>query len=538
MNSVGEWGIRLSAIAFVITSSSYAGVATAKRVFSDDPSKNTSIDHASNTNNSRSTNFNNKNQTKSSTNQQRIFSDSKSFNSQSSSVDQSSSARVKKAVTKNLPVANAKNFSFEPFYFGYFGDGMKNVGTGNYLSETANRANVHFIKEEPEDYAAWKVKLEQVKKSNKQAILMVQHVVYPWQSVIPYEDADVRFKKFYKELEAYSGLIAGYYLYDEPYHNNTMKGAEAKPLQEVYDGLSYAASSIKAVDSIGKVIVTLAYPEIELNPQIPESIDWFGVNCYYVFGDPCSEEKLAIQFAYVKKIKKSHQKLILTLDAYFNEVVSASKQKDMIKRIQFWFNLTKDADVIAYFPFLYQTSRVGEQLIGASDHPVLLNFLDRIFNKIKSSGGSVSHSGNAEYVINLSAEPVIDAPSPSPSPTPSSGEPTCQILEPKCEGKDYVRRDSCGKEVERWKNAPAPYCSQTNNPEPVVCTILEPKCENGEDYVRRDSCGKEIERWKNAPAPYCCKVLEPTCEGKDYVRRDSCGKEIERWKNAPAPYCK
>ncbi|MBC7743164.1 MAG: hypothetical protein H7061_13270, partial [Bdellovibrionaceae bacterium] len=130
--------------------------------------------------------------------------------------------------------------------------------------------------------------------------------------------------------------------------------------------------------------------------------------------------------------------------------------------------------------------------------------------------------------------------------TPERG---CEAMEPRCEGKDFVRRNSC-KEVERWVNAPdcvaraaavaaiAPVTTST-------CTVKEPTCEGNKDWVRRDSCGKEIGRWENAPAPYCqpaaaasCTVLEPTCENnKDWVRRDSCGKEIERWANAPAPYC-
>ncbi|MBC7741571.1 MAG: hypothetical protein H7061_05210, partial [Bdellovibrionaceae bacterium] len=130
--------------------------------------------------------------------------------------------------------------------------------------------------------------------------------------------------------------------------------------------------------------------------------------------------------------------------------------------------------------------------------------------------------------------------------------PVCAVLEPTCEGKDYVRRDSCGKELGRWVNAPVPYCPREGTTVPVaptpapapVCAILEPTCE-GKDYVRRDSCGKELGRWVNAPVPYCpdssaapvCTVLEPKCEGKDSVRRDSCGKELGRWVNAPVPYC-
>jgi hypothetical protein len=84
---------------------------------------------------------------------------------------------------------------------------------------------------------------------------------------------------------------------------------------------------------------------------------------------------------------------------------------------------------------------------------------------------------------------------------------TCIVYDPTCEGVDWVRRDSCGKEIERWKNAPKPYCPAGSGAIPAAntnttCTVLAPKCE-GADSVRRDSCGNEIERWKNAPKPYC-----------------------------------
>ncbi len=118
------------------------------------------------------------------------------------------------------------------------------------------------------------------------------------------------------------------------------------------------------------------------------------------------------------------------------------------------------------------------------------------------------------YMVNSSGviTPVVPIVNPLPSPITTTPV-QCVTLEPTCEGKDYVRRDSCGKELGRWTNAPPPYCPQAGtNPAPVLTP-------------------------QPAPPPVQCVTLEPTCEGKDWVRRDSCGKELGRWSNAPPPYC-
>lgn len=410
--------------------------------------------------------------------------------------------------TTNSRNQTKKNIKFKNLYFGYFGDAMSGVGSGNYLDKTASRSNIHFIREEPMDYAAWRHKLNLAKQNNNQVILMIQHVVYPWADVLPFSDPAERFKIFFNEISDFKDIIVGYYLFDEPYWNNDLRTNDKRSIEEVYLGLDQSAKAIKSSHPEAKVIVTFAYPEMELSIKIPNTIDWIGLNCYFAYGDHCSENKIIYQLSKLKQLMKPHHKLVLTLDAYNSKLSTQSEQNLMIQRIQFWLKNTQNLPVVAYFPFLYQNQNT-ENLYGAEAHPIVLSYLDQIFYKIKNSS-QLQHKNLVKSLLSQSAVAL---------PSKNSQNSICINKEPICEGKDYVRRDSCGKVIERWSSAPL--CPS------VSCTVLDPKCE-GSDYIRRDSCGKVIEKW--AAAPICSSVK---CENTDYVRRNSSGVIIEIWKNAP-----
>lgn len=362
----------------------------------------------------------------------------------------------------------------DKLYFGYFADAMSGVGNGNYISETSSRSNIHFIGEDPTNYAAWKQKLNSARANNDKVILVVQYVMYPWNAdtvvVLPHQDAAKRFATFYNELQSYKDIIVGYYIYDEPFWNNDQSSSK-KSISDVYDGLQNASNIIKNLHPEAKTIVTFAYPEIALNIKIPTAIDWVGVNCYFDYGSVCSESAIINMVKYIQQNMTPQQKFVLTLDAYMSKVVSDDVQKNMITRIKFWMNLTKSLPVAAYFPFLFQDQvSQFESLHGAKSHPMVLNYLDQLFNIINSNP-DLGHDSIATLAqgISASASPVVQA--------------ACTFLEPTCEGSDSVRRDSCGKELDRWKSAP-------------VCSSV--KCE-GPNYVRRDSTGAIVEVWQNAP---------------------------------------
>ncbi len=404
-------------------------------------------------------------------------------------------------------------------YFGFWGDALNGVGTGDYIQETASAANVHFIGVNS-DYGitqAWSDKVSAARSKGNKSILMLESVLFQWASSNPHPYRASLMNNLKSVLAGQESSIVGIYLIDEPFWKNSLN---TKPLSDdqVYANLADAAKFVKQHFPNAVVITTEAAPVVQSkNIQMPQEIDWIGVNCYAYYAECTTVEQLDGLYTRLKNALKSHQKMIFTLDGHWSSLTgidASTGATRLVNRNKDILKLIPKYPTIALFPFIYQ-SHGPEGIIGTRDLP---EPSDKSLIPLKTLlfglGGRIKG---------------------------------CTSLNPSCEGKDYVRRDSCGNEIERWKNAPAPYCqvqpipnptpTQTQAPAPN-CVSQTPRCE-GRNYVRRDSCGREIERWKNAPAPYCpCVNLEPKCEGRDYVRRDTCGKVIERWVNAPAPYCR
>lgn len=284
------------------------------------------------------------------------------------------------------------------FPFGYFANGATGNGTGNYLNETSLRSNIHFITMAEETDQSMFDKLEIVKNNNQRAIMLPQHLFYSWSGenlVVPYTNAEERFVKVFKSIEKYKEYILGYYLFDEPYWANDLNKEFIQPNSVIYNGLQTSGSIIKKYHSEAKVILTVAFTELQLDIQIPDIVDWFGMNCYLTYGSDCSEENLIIYFQKLEGLRKPHQKLVLTLDAYSKTAPTNETQIDLIRRVKFWFQMTKNSEVAAYFPFIYQNFETN---YGAETHPILLNYLDQIYTFI-SEHPKATHQQISEFAL-------------------------------------------------------------------------------------------------------------------------------------------
>ena len=400
-------------------------------------------------------------------------------------------------LNKNIEKSQLSPFSQqEPKYFGFWGSAMNGVGNGNYIDQTKDFSNVAFVRADA--ISEWKSKISQAKNVGQLSILMIQNLLFPWASSHLYSDAFSRFKSFWDSLEpSLQEAVLGFYIFDEPYWNNSMNTWDSVSENELHKNLE---ESIKIINQITKgklTMLTFAHTEVSQQLLIPENADWIGVNCYASFGNVCSEAAVMGYLNILKQKKTSSQKFMLTIDSYWNTAPSDESQAIILKRIDFWQKwIDKQTDVIAITPFIWQ-NHIQEQIYGAESMP-------NVRAKLIEMGKSIVKLSN-----NIIRE-------------------TCILLAPACEGLDYVRRDSCGNEIERLVNA--------SNCAVRTCTLLAPACE-GLDYVRRDSCGNEIERLVNASncVVRTCTLLAPACEGMDYVRRNSCGIEIDRWVNAS--YC-
>ena len=449
-----------------------------------------------------------------------------------------------------LLLASVQAFAAGPSVFGFWGDGLKGVGSGNYINQTASASNVHFVSASFDNGAneEWRQKVQQAKDNNSKVILMLEAAVFQWASLQPSASAQFNLNSLKGKLAGLEDVILGVYLIDEPYWKNS-SATKVLTHDEVYNNIQYVSALIKQTFPNTTIMLTEAAPVIGAGDiKFPSNVDWIGANCYLYYTECKTVTELENLYNQISKNFLPNQKMLFTLEGHWmnqTEGRTQLQQEKLIRRNQEILKLSSHYNTAAYFPFIYQSD--GEML-GTEEMPYLKSYL---FNL-----GKLLMAGTYDFNQSIN-QPV--------------GE--CVVLEPSCEGKDWVRRDSCGKELGRWLNAPPPYCPKESVPVPVptpapapapapICVVQEPSCE-GKDWVRRDSCGKELGRWLNAPLPYCpsggasapiapapaptptptpvtapaCAVLEPTCEGKDWVRRDSCGKELGRWLNAPAPYC-
>jgi hypothetical protein len=477
----------------------------------------------------------------------------------------SSSGQTLYNAIKSTVAANIQYLGQSNFYFGFWGDGASNVGAGNYINETADMSNIHYVSASLDGTTSdeWRQKIIQAQNKNHKVILMLEGALFKWASVDLNPSRDYILDLLKKNLVGLDDTIVGVYLIDEPYWKNS---SAVSPLttQDVYENLKLAAVSVKTYFPQATIMLTEAAPVIKAAAEtgvdalhFPPNIDWIAANCYLYYDECQTVADLDELYHKVAMNLSANQKMFFTLEGHWNIKkvgILQSTQINLIQRNEVILKLSAKYPTVAYFPFLYQSQ--GEAS-GIADMPLLKTYFQKLWNGI--SDGSYKAGNPICVTLEPTCEgndyirrdtcgnelgrwanaPVPFCPGnlfPTPAPTPV----VCINLEPKCEGKDWVRRDSCGKEVGRWLNAPSPYCPVVATPAPaIVCTILEPKCE-GRDWVRRDSCGKELGRWVNAPKEYCpqeCVTLDPKCEGKDWVRRDSCGKELGRWLNAPAPYC-
>lgn len=115
------------------------------------------------------------------------------------------------------------------------------------------------------------------------------------------------------------------------------------------------------------------------------------------------------------------------------EGLTNTTQEALKKRNDHIIKLSLKFKTVAYFPFIYQSQ---DEMLGTEEMPLLKSHLSKLGKAIKAG--------------------TFDAAKWNETPTEE-----CRVLEPTCEGKDYVRRDSCGKELGRWLNAPTPYCVKT-----------------------------------------------------------------------------
>jgi hypothetical protein len=308
-----------------------------------------------------------------------------------------------------------------PAYFGFWGDAMSGVGTGDYIADTAPFSNIHFIR--AESMHALQEKLNRVKSHNDQTIIMVQHLLFPWEGTKAHADWQSRFDEAWRKLSSYHDTVLGFYLYDEPMWRleELQKRADLNPITaESYvafaNELGQIANYIK--QKTGKLTsLTEAYPAIDAGRPLVTAVDWIGFNCYRAYGNVCSAARIRDLFSWMLQNKGTQQKMMITADSYWNTAPGEAAENAVVARIELWKELVARhaGEVAAVTPFLYQNHTL-EKLWGAQAMPRALQAL----------------KAWSEQLLGAKC-----APQPA-----------------LCDGPDLVEVDSCNNELSRISNAP------------------------------------------------------------------------------------
>jgi hypothetical protein len=303
----------------------------------------------------------------------------------------------------------------QPLRFGFWGNAVEGIGEGNAMAETASFSNLVFVRGREIS------KLREARERGLKAILMVQDLFFPPSSTVPRNDYRERFVDYWRSLSDFHDVILGFYLYDEPlWRNSLSETRQTTDRQSLHDHLR-AISRFVRRETNRITALTHAYVAVERGWPLVRSTDWTGINCYAAFGPQCSEQKLREYFRQLIIQKAPSQRIMATVDAFRFRDQRLVSQQQIIQRIDVWMDLVHRTDqVAAITPFLYQNDdNPREQLQGAETMPDVLERLEQVGRRVIRR---------------------------------SRGE--CVTEEPRCEGFDSVRRDSCGSELERWRSAP------------------------------------------------------------------------------------
>lgn len=244
----------------------------------------------------------------------------------------------------------------------------------------------------------WSQKLNKAKINNNKVVIDIQRILFytSGQTLLPIlvPDYIIRFEKLLSCLNPHASNIVSFNIFDEPYYNNSLAGYPISS-KTVSNNLSKAALLVKKHFSQSKTMISLAFPDLDptdtklyvvnqLNTDelIPTAIDWYGLDCYFKEGSRCSEQFIFTSMEYLSKIRKPHQGLVLFPDATHPDAslkksVTTEVQNLLIKRNDYWFQMTKNLPVVAYFPFIYSEVKYM---------PLVADHLKKFFNCTQKMG--------------------------------------------------------------------------------------------------------------------------------------------------------
>lgn len=339
-------------------------------------------------------------------------------------LDQKNSSR-----SKSLDFLKGASLNSNLRYFGFFADGMEHEGSGNYISETAEVANIHFISADSVEGLTEKIKL--AASRNSQVVILVEGFLFDWQTLQLQKNYKTNLANLKNHLVQNNllGSVLGFYVVDEPYFKNSVAQAKLSD-QNVFNNLKAAATEINSVFGSPQILITSeAVPTLDKYMAsgqwlgFPSEISWVAVNCYLAFGSMCdTPAKYESYVSALHSTLQSNQHLFLTLDNYTNKNSDVIMENKLVERTKFQIQLAVRYDAVALVSFIYQSA---PDRSGLTELPALRSFVFDLASSITGKGSNLAKVPPPELppvranVPQPIAVPNLPAPLPNqPAPGP------------------------------------------------------------------------------------------------------------------------
>ena len=223
-------------------------------------------------------------------------------------------------------------------YIGYYWGASNHMG--NFISEFSNYTNVVYVHCDCEECIP-------------DAIAQGQKVIIS--NINDFIHGDLSAWYAYSDrLESYREHIAGFYPFDEPYHNNISIEDQEYNLKiikerftEIPIWVCFTPSSIRKGKSIAR-----DYDILSITPNYGKWSAWDMKGFYDI----------------LNFIKYPHQKLFITVDGFNYDNISLTEEKNKAGQIYDYYDLAQCLDAIGMLVFIWPSFSDG---IGVRDMPIV-----------------------------------------------------------------------------------------------------------------------------------------------------------------------
>jgi hypothetical protein len=265
----------------------------------------------------------------------------------------------------------------QPKLFGYYASAMEGVGAGNYIAEMNGHANLVFIQS-----GDIRQKLKLAESQNLKAIVSLTGFLF---------DSSYKLHNHWKDsldavfasTDSFMQTIAAYYVLDEPYWTGARKGVSYSAM---YTALQTVGLYLKQHHPETPIAVIFSAPEANGGVPIPESFDWFGVDCYTGFEKceggsiPLLYDKIDQQLRQMDAADgKRRQLMAIPPAGYDLKVVDGEKGSvKQINQYRSWLKYRTDIHIV--LGFIWQTFNDGQaNWKGTRDSKQLLDGYTKLY---------------------------------------------------------------------------------------------------------------------------------------------------------------